>query len=73
MSDGKEKNKHPKRIVVQRTATVEAQLQKLWRLSPEYKEKISMTVSAALAALIREAETVSPTDLSVFNPDSEWN
>lgn len=60
-------------IVVPRTAAIEAQLQKLWRSRPEYEGMIPATVSAALAALIREVEMGRHNGAIGFNPDEEWN
>ena len=39
-----------------RTDEIEALLQKLWALRPEIRDKLSLTVSISLTALIRESE-----------------
>ena len=44
----------PARIVVTRTAAINELLQEVWMLSPELKEKISLTVHQAIVALVRE-------------------
>lgn len=58
-----EKN-HPARIVVLRTASLETQLQKLWDLKPEIRDRISVTVAEAVAAFIREIEERKQNKLS---------
>lgn len=44
----------PARIVVTRTPEINALLQEAWILSPELREKISLTVHHAIVALVRE-------------------
>lgn len=48
--------KCPKRLVLRRSEYLEALLQRLWTLRPEYEGKIALTVFSALNALIREIE-----------------
>jgi len=48
--------KHPARVVVARTDSLETQLQVLWKLKPEIKDKLSLTVAMGVAALIRESK-----------------
>lgn len=43
-------------LSARRTDSLEALLQKLWTLRPELKEKQAITVTLAVAALIREVE-----------------
>lgn len=50
---------HPARIVVLRTRAVEALLQEIWAVRPEIRNKISLTVSTAFAALVRENKRIS--------------
>jgi len=58
MTAAKDKKKDHAQLVVPRTEPIESLLQKLWGLRPEYKEKFSLTIYCAIAALIREAECV---------------
>lgn len=58
------KKTHPARIVVLRTDPLEAQLQKLWSLKPEIKDRVTVTVAEAIAALIREIEERRQSKLS---------
>lgn len=43
----------PARIVVARTEAIETLLQELWRLRPELKDRISLTISMAITALVQ--------------------
>ena len=43
-------------ISARRTENLEALLQKLWTLRPMYKDKQAFTITAGVAALIREIE-----------------
>lgn len=43
-------------ISARRTENLEAMLQKLWTLRPEYREKQAFTIAAGIGALIREIE-----------------
>lgn len=45
---------HPARLVVLRTKPIEALLQEIWAVRPDIRNKISLTVSTAFAALVRE-------------------
>ena len=49
----------PARIVVTRTPAINELLQEAWMLSPELKEKISLTVHQAIAAFVRERRRYS--------------
>ena len=49
----------PARIVVTRTPAINDLLQEAWMLSPELKEKISLTVHQAIAAFVRERRRYS--------------
>lgn len=49
------KSNHPARLVVLRTETVESLLQLAWKAKPEIRNKISLTIATALAALVRES------------------
>lgn len=53
------KTDHPARIVVLRTTPIEALLQEIWAVHPEIRNKISLTVSTAFAALVREDKRAS--------------
>ena len=45
-------------ISARRTENLEALLQKLWTLQPMYKNRPSFTITAGVAALIREIEAL---------------
>lgn len=45
----------PGRLVVLRTTALEELLQEVWRLRPDIRDKISLTVSTAFFALIKES------------------
>ena len=46
-------------ISARRTENLEAMLQKLWTLRPEYREKQAFTIAAGVGALIREIERIN--------------
>lgn len=54
-------------LSARRTDSLEALLQKLWTLRPEIKEKQAITVTLAVAALIREVERTDRTGPSTDN------
>lgn len=56
MENKRSAENHSSEIVVQRTEKLEALLQKLWKLRPEYEDQLSITIFSAVGALIREAE-----------------
>ena len=75
------KTDHPARIVVLRTKPVEALLQEIWAVRPEIRNKISLTVSTAFAALVREGthtsaiaapESSIPQQVPVTAPEIEF-
>ena len=60
--------RRPKRIVVDRTDALEELLQQVWLVRPELKNRLSWTISTALAALTKaetSADAMSSSDLTV--------
>ena len=56
--------KRPKKLVVHRTEAVEELLQAAWKIKPEIKNRISLTVAMGIAALIRESTHNPPSIIS---------
>ncbi len=62
---------HPARLVVLRTETVESLLQLAWKAKPEIRNKISLTIATALAALVRESANRSVTPAAELPDDPQ--
>ena len=58
-------------ISARRTENLEAMLQKLWTLRPEYREKQAFTIAAGVGALIREIERIDRQAGSTVIPVAE--
>ena len=58
----------PARLVVTRTPEINKLLQEIWNLSPELKEKISLTVYQALVALVQDRRRYQAFASESFNP-----
>lgn len=60
----------PARLVVTRTPEINELLKEAWMLSPELKEKISLTIHQAIVALVQERRRYKAFASESFSPRS---